>query len=264
MEEKKSLEQNKMDVLHRASSRRMSNTFNTRLQARQRRTIDMVRSARTVKEFHALRSEDDIQMVPVSQMNEVHDVSEINLARIQRAAGSKYGGFHRGGDVRQEVEALKAQSTLSYSRKSKLSRRLSNMQPDSMFSTLLDSSAMNSLQADVDENPSFPHNPEDILPLPSLHHSVHVGFKESPNPRQTRSNTNTNTVTNTSGSVNSTGSVEADQSKRLAQDNLLLMQIDSGVLPEMFIKHAGDSEFLTVDLSNYGIGDVRAMCLGKW
>ena len=66
---------------------------------------------------------------------------------------------------------------------------------------------------------------------------------------------------------------------RLAIDKLLLAQLDQGVLPEMFIKRGrrvgngnedaidqadeNDDECVTVDLSNYGIGDVRGLCLGR-
>lgn len=52
--------------------------------------------------------------------------------------------------------------------------------------------------------------------------------------------------------------------KRQAQDKLLMLQLEQGVLPETFIKPASDPEFLTIDLSNYGIGDVRGLCLGGW
>ncbi len=52
--------------------------------------------------------------------------------------------------------------------------------------------------------------------------------------------------------------------KRQAQDKLLMLQLEQGVLPETFIKPATDPEFLTIDLSNYGIGDVRGLCLGGW
>lgn len=56
----------------------------------------------------------------------------------------------------------------------------------------------------------------------------------------------------------------AERNKRKAQDLLLLNQLDSGVLPETFIKSSEDPRFVTINLSQYGIGDVRGLCLGKW
>eukprot|EP01038_Epipyxis_sp_PR26KG_P005255 gene5255-7303_t len=53
------------------------------------------------------------------------------------------------------------------------------------------------------------------------------------------------------------------RSKRIAQDNLLLLQLDAGLFPETYIKPAMDPKFLTIDLSNYGIGDTRGLCVGK-
>jgi hypothetical protein len=56
----------------------------------------------------------------------------------------------------------------------------------------------------------------------------------------------------------------AEKHKRLAQDQLLLSQLDVGVLPEQFIKAGVDALSVTVMLSKHSIGDVRGKCLGKW
>jgi hypothetical protein len=56
----------------------------------------------------------------------------------------------------------------------------------------------------------------------------------------------------------------AEKNKRLAQDKLLLSQLDAGVLPEQFIKPGTDSLSVTVMLTKHSIGDVRGVCLGKW
>jgi hypothetical protein len=56
----------------------------------------------------------------------------------------------------------------------------------------------------------------------------------------------------------------AERNKRKAQDMLLLSQLDAGVLPESFIKSSEDPRYITINLSQYGIGDVRGLCLGKW
>lgn len=53
------------------------------------------------------------------------------------------------------------------------------------------------------------------------------------------------------------------KAKREAQDALLLLQLDAGVLPEKFVRHNSDVQTLVIDLSNYGIGDTRGLCLGK-
>lgn len=58
------------------------------------------------------------------------------------------------------------------------------------------------------------------------------------------------------------GPQSPESCKRRAQDALLLTQLDLGVLPEQFIKKEADAQELTVDLSNYGIGDTRGECLG--
>jgi len=55
----------------------------------------------------------------------------------------------------------------------------------------------------------------------------------------------------------------AEKSKRKAQDMLLLHQLDAGVLPEIFIKTADNPKAVTINLSQYGIGDNRGLCLGK-
>lgn len=56
-------------------------------------------------------------------------------------------------------------------------------------------------------------------------------------------------------------SKHADQRKREAQDRLLLNQLDSGMLPELFIKPGGDPRYVAIDLLKYGIGDQRGLCL---
>lgn len=61
--------------------------------------------------------------------------------------------------------------------------------------------------------------------------------------------------------------VVAQNNFRHAQDTLLLHQLDSGVIPERFIKSGLDGEnplHVSVVLSKYGIGDTRGICLGKW
>jgi hypothetical protein len=61
--------------------------------------------------------------------------------------------------------------------------------------------------------------------------------------------------------------IVAQNDYRHAQDKLLLLQLDRGVLPERFIKQGVDSEdplHVSVILSKFGIGDVRGICLGNW
>lgn len=61
--------------------------------------------------------------------------------------------------------------------------------------------------------------------------------------------------------------IMAQNNIRHAQDTLLLHQLDSGVIPERFIKVGIDGEdplHVSVVLSKYGIGDARGICLGKW
>lgn len=57
---------------------------------------------------------------------------------------------------------------------------------------------------------------------------------------------------------------QAERNKRIAQDKLLLNQLDAGVLPEQFIKPGTDPLSVTVMLTKHSIGDVRGICLGKW
>lgn len=56
----------------------------------------------------------------------------------------------------------------------------------------------------------------------------------------------------------------AETQKRLAQDRLLFNQLEAGILPETFIKPGGDPRSIMINLSRYGIGDARGLCLGKW
>lgn len=58
--------------------------------------------------------------------------------------------------------------------------------------------------------------------------------------------------------------MKAEINKREAQDRLLLHQLEAGLLPETFIKSQSEAEALTINLSKYGIGDQRGLCLGKW
>lgn len=67
-----------------------------------------------------------------------------------------------------------------------------------------------------------------------------------------------------SPAVRKDAAFRAEINKREAQDRLLLHQLDAGLLPETFIKSQSDAEALTVNLSKYGIGDDRGLCLGKW
>lgn len=58
--------------------------------------------------------------------------------------------------------------------------------------------------------------------------------------------------------------ISAETKKREAQDLLLLNQLESGVLPESFIKPGTNPLAININLSKYSIGDTRGMCLGKW
>jgi hypothetical protein len=55
----------------------------------------------------------------------------------------------------------------------------------------------------------------------------------------------------------------AETQKRLAQDRLLFSQLEAGILPETFIKPGSDPLSIMINLSKYGIGDVRGLCLSK-
>ncbi len=57
---------------------------------------------------------------------------------------------------------------------------------------------------------------------------------------------------------------KAERNKRIAQDKLLLNQLDAGVLPEQYIKPGTDALSVAVMLTKHGIGDIRGVCLGKW
>ena len=51
--------------------------------------------------------------------------------------------------------------------------------------------------------------------------------------------------------------------KRLAQDSLLLKELELGILPEHLLKKLPHMKHITtLDLSHYGIGDKLCMCLG--
>jgi hypothetical protein len=56
----------------------------------------------------------------------------------------------------------------------------------------------------------------------------------------------------------------AETQKRLAQDRLLFSQLEAGILPETFIKPGSDPRSIMINLSKYGIGDIRGLCLSKW
>lgn len=56
-----------------------------------------------------------------------------------------------------------------------------------------------------------------------------------------------------------------EQQHRIAQDSLLLAQLSAGRIPEEFLQKAAHSPHMhvTVDLSNYGIGDTQGLCLSN-
>eukprot|EP01039_Chlorochromonas_danica_P011301 gene11301-12608_t len=58
-------------------------------------------------------------------------------------------------------------------------------------------------------------------------------------------------------------SILAELNKREAQDRLLLHQLEAGVLPESFIRTDADCGSIVINLSKYGIGDKKGLCLGK-
>ena len=51
----------------------------------------------------------------------------------------------------------------------------------------------------------------------------------------------------------------------MAEDILVLAQLDAGRIPEEFLKHAAMSRHLmiSINLSNYGMGDAYGTCLGQ-
>lgn len=51
-------------------------------------------------------------------------------------------------------------------------------------------------------------------------------------------------------------------STRVAQDNLLMMQLRAGVVPEQFIRRSNTLSHLDIDIRGYGIGDAQGACLG--
>jgi hypothetical protein len=51
--------------------------------------------------------------------------------------------------------------------------------------------------------------------------------------------------------------------KQNAQDKLLLTELENGLVPEDFINKSKLSTSVQLDLSHYGIGNKRAICLGK-
>ena len=52
--------------------------------------------------------------------------------------------------------------------------------------------------------------------------------------------------------------------RRVAQDLLLLNQLEKGIIPESFFKRRPEVDgSLVIDINNYGIGDVQGDCLGK-
>lgn len=59
-------------------------------------------------------------------------------------------------------------------------------------------------------------------------------------------------------------SIQAELNKREAQDRLLLHQLEAGVLPESFIRTDAECDSIVINLSKYGIGDKKGLCLGKW
>lgn len=164
-EEKKSLERQKMQFVEKRLARKFSNTFIQRLSLRRKNSELLASGIKTASEIHAIRLEEDLNIVSSSQIEAVKAPMQ-SLTRLRRANDSNFSGFNR-----------------------------------KFHSSKIDNN--------IDES-YFP-----------------------------------------------------EIEKREAQDKLLFLQLDAGVLPEAFIKPSADPNFLTVDLSNYGIGDDRGVCLGK-
>jgi hypothetical protein len=70
-------------------------------------------------------------------------------------------------------------------------------------------------------------------------------------------------TTNTSRGTSPEDVRMADGKKRSAKDHLLLAQLRAGKIPEPFFKNSSNSRFVTIDLSNYGIGDTHGLCLSE-
>ena len=54
-----------------------------------------------------------------------------------------------------------------------------------------------------------------------------------------------------------------ENKRRTAQDMLLIAQLESGLIPEPFLKKNLNPKYVAVDLSSYGIGDVPGLCLAE-
>jgi len=59
-----------------------------------------------------------------------------------------------------------------------------------------------------------------------------------------------------------TGKQGVSGSTRTAQDNLIMAQLEAGIVPQSFIRRSDNLEFLDIDISHFGIGDDQGLCLG--
>lgn len=66
-------------------------------------------------------------------------------------------------------------------------------------------------------------------------------------------------------SSNRPSTVSAQVNKRrIAQDMLLLNQLEKGIIPESFFKRRPEADgSIVIDINNYGIGDIQGDCFGK-
>ena len=58
------------------------------------------------------------------------------------------------------------------------------------------------------------------------------------------------------------GKLGVSGSTRIAQDALILAQLEAGIVPQTFIRRSDNLEYLDIDISNFGIGDKQGECLG--
>ncbi len=182
----------------------------------------------TISEIHLSRNEDP-HLVKSTDIQYLDDIHEMHFHRFNRAVENKFHGF-------TELENEKDLQYLTNT-----SNRIEQQRPQNRFNN----------------SSAFARPMSASTPKGNEKPNVMSKFAG-----QRGSTTNQASLDNAQRETEAL--MLAERSKRKAQDLLLLNQLEAGVLPETFIKASEDPRFITINLSQYGIGDVRGLCLGKW
>lgn len=285
MKELEALNQRKMTTISRRSTmRRYSTTFTKRLEQR-KSTVNQQSIAQNVI---ALKQDDSNMLLNAKDIKILPEIQEINFHRINRAVNSKLATM-----LDSDNNSLSPPKPVSV----KYAHRI---HPERSESPSLTQDGNNSIE-EVDFSNTISIITAKSLTSPAPPKKNSSSLNNSPSKKEKTQLQNIQQNKNVFQSIDQNTNSEnifrerdhqvvselwapmasmftAEVIRREAQDKLLLAQLDAGLLPESFIKkpkpinengepiegEEGELDGVVINLSKYGIGDERGLCLGKW